>query len=267
MVVAKNVMEIFAELDKSNCKLCGEKTCLAFAGAVFTGTRSIVQCPKVTPEVIRRFSDSGSVENLADEIQEKYLESLIEEAKRLDFDETAARIGGKCNNNQITLKVLGKSFGFSKDGRFLTDLHVIPWVVIPVLEYMCHCKGEPLLGEWISYREIPDGREKYNLFKKRGEDVLKSLGDTYPGFFSDIVQMFDGSRVPDQFESDVSVVLYPLPKIPLMLCYWGAEDGMESKLNLYFDRSVGENLGADMLFYLGTGIAQMLEKLAQHHGF
>ncbi|MBW1753989.1 MAG: Fe-S cluster protein, partial [Deltaproteobacteria bacterium] len=31
----KNAMEIFRHLDKSNCRECREKTCLAFAGAVF----------------------------------------------------------------------------------------------------------------------------------------------------------------------------------------------------------------------------------------
>jgi CO dehydrogenase/acetyl-CoA synthase gamma subunit (corrinoid Fe-S protein) len=31
MAVGKNAMKIFSILDKSNCKKCGEKTCLAFA--------------------------------------------------------------------------------------------------------------------------------------------------------------------------------------------------------------------------------------------
>jgi CO dehydrogenase/acetyl-CoA synthase gamma subunit (corrinoid Fe-S protein) len=46
----KNAMEIFQLLDKSNCRECGEKTCLAFAGAVFTGARRLDQCPKLDRE-------------------------------------------------------------------------------------------------------------------------------------------------------------------------------------------------------------------------
>ena len=39
----KNAMEIFQLLDKSNCRECGETTCLAFAGAVFTGRKDLDQ--------------------------------------------------------------------------------------------------------------------------------------------------------------------------------------------------------------------------------
>ena len=35
MAQPKNAMEIFKLLDQSNCRECGQKTCLAFAGAVF----------------------------------------------------------------------------------------------------------------------------------------------------------------------------------------------------------------------------------------
>jgi len=35
MAQIKNAMEIFKLLEKSNCRECNEKTCLAFAGAVF----------------------------------------------------------------------------------------------------------------------------------------------------------------------------------------------------------------------------------------
>lgn len=247
--------------------LCGEKTCLAFSGAVFTGAKKIEACPRLDSKTILRFSEPDGTGNRNEEMLESYLKSLTNQAVKLDFEKTAKRIGAENVKDVLTLRVLGKSFGLNKEGRFLTDLHIIPWVIIPLLEYICHCKGCEVENEWISYREIPGGREKYNLFKKRGEEVLKRLGDQYTDFFGDIVQMFDGKRVAEQFQSDISVVLHPLPLVPVMICYWQPEEGMESKLNLYFDKSVGENLGADQLFYLGTGFAQMLEKLSAHHGF
>jgi hypothetical protein len=73
--------------------------------------------------------------------------------------------------------------------------------------------------------------------------------------------------VDKQFESDVSVVLFPFPLVPIMICYWKPEDELGSSLNLFFDKHVEKNLGADALFFLGTGLAQMFEKLADHHGF
>ena len=47
MPAPKNAMEIFKLLDKSNCRECGEKTCLAFAGAVYRGQKKIDECPRL----------------------------------------------------------------------------------------------------------------------------------------------------------------------------------------------------------------------------
>ena len=51
----QNAMEIFQHLDKSNCRKCNEATCLAFASAVFTGTRRIDECPTLDKEIVATY--------------------------------------------------------------------------------------------------------------------------------------------------------------------------------------------------------------------
>jgi hypothetical protein len=267
MVVGKNAMEIFSVLDKSNCRKCGEKTCLAFAGAVYVGTRRIHECPHLDSAAIARFSNETAVGTGPEENQDKYISAMINKVIHLDFQLAAERIGARLNGAILTVPILGKNFGIHWDGTFSTDLHIIPWVVVPVLDYVLKCKGVPVSGDWISFREIKGGKEQYALFKKRGEDVLKQLADKYTDFFDDIVHMFNGKTVEKRFESDVSVVLYPFPLVPVMICYWKPEDELGSSLNLFFDKTIDKNLGLDSTFFLGTGLAQMFGKLAEHHGF
>ena len=206
MVIARNAMEIFSVLDKSNCRKCGEKTCLAFAGAVYTEKRRIEECPHLTSADIARFRGAKVAEKRPEDQQEEYIAELIDKVVKLDFSEAAKRIDGRMKGDILTIPILGKNVGLRQDGTFSTDLHIIPWVVVPLLDYVLHCKGVPVTGDWISFREIAGGKEKYALFKKRGEDVLKQLADKYPDFFKDIVHMFNGKKVDEQFESDVSVV-------------------------------------------------------------
>ena len=267
MAVAKNAMEIFSVLDKSNCRKCGEKTCLAFAGAVYMGNRRIQECPNLSSADIAKFSKETDIQKSPEDNQDEYISALVHEVVTFDYKVAAERIGARENGGVLSVTILGKNFGIRKDGTFATDPHIIPWVVVPLLEYVLKCKGVPVSGDWMSFREIRGGKEKYALFKKRGEDVLKKLADNYTDFFDDIVHMFNGNKVEKRFESDVSVVLYPLPLVPIMICYWKPEDGLQSSLNLFFDKSVEDNLGVDSAFSLGTGIAQMFEKLAEHHGF
>jgi hypothetical protein len=93
------------------------------------------------------------------------------------------------------------------------------------------------------------------------------VADTYTDLFDDIVHLFSGKQVERQFKSDISVVLHPLPKIPVMLCYWRPEEGLASSLNLFFDETANDNIGIDAIYTLGAGLAQMFEKLALRHGF
>jgi hypothetical protein len=81
-----------------------------------------------------------------------------------------------------------------------------------------------------------------------------------------MVHILGGKQVEKQFESDISVVLYPLPKVPIMVCYWFPEEGLESSLHVFFDNTADENLGTDTVFTLGVGLSQMFAKLALRHG-
>lgn len=267
MAAPENAMEIFDHLNKSNCRECGEKTCLAFASKVFLGNTSITQCPHLEQDIYNKYSDGPSKKEKEGVEQDKFIASLVDKIVQQDFQAVADRTAGYVSGDDLFVDVLGKKFGITKDGKFNTDLHIIPWVVMPCIDYMLKCKGKEISGNWVSFREINGAREKYGLFKKRGEEVLKGLADKYPEFFNDIIHMFEGKEVAKEFKSDVSVVLHPLPLVPIMICYWKPEEGLESTLNLFFDDTVGANLGADSAFFLGTGFAQMLEKIAAHHGF
>jgi hypothetical protein len=263
----KNAMEVFQLLDKSNCRECGEKTCLAFAGAVYRGMKKIDECPRLAADIVARFSDDTAPPAGIEENRDEFLEQLKREVAKLDFSEAAERTGGRRMGDKLTVKILGKDFSVDTQGQLSADIHVNPWVAGPFLNYVLQGKGHPVSGKWLSFRELKDGRERYPLFERRCEQAMKRIADSYPEFFDDIVHLFGGKKVAEEFESDISVVLYPLPKIPIMICYWMPEDGIESSLNLFFDESANDNLDIGSLFSLGAGLTQMFEKLSLRHGF
>jgi hypothetical protein len=263
----KNAMEIFQLLDKSNCRECGEKTCLAFAGAVFKGKRQLKECPKLDPEIIERFSGEPGNQNAVEQNRDAYLKNLKNEIRNIDLARAAKRTGGRFLNNKLILKVLGKNFSVDTKGNLYTDIHINPWVAIPFLTYVLYGKGVPVLGEWVSFRELKRGKELYPLFQKRCEEPLKRVADVYTDLFDDMVHILSGKQVEKQFESDISVVLYPLLRVPVMVCYWLPEDGLESSLNVFFDQTAEENLDIGSVFTLGVGLTQMFEKIAHRHGF
>ena len=263
----KNAMEIFTLLDKSNCRECGEMTCLAFAGAVYQGRRQIKTCPKLDRAVIDQFSDASENRKALDQNGDEYLESLKREIGSIDLAEAAERIGAIYSVGKLTLKVLGKNFSVDNQGNLSSDIHINPWVAIPVIDYICSGEGLNPSGRWVSFRELKDGKERYPLFHKRCEEPMKRVADIYTDLFDDLVRIFGGKQVEQQFESDISVVLHPLPKVPIMICYWRPEDDLDSDLYLFFDDTADKNLTIGSVFTLGAGLSQMLDKLALRHGF
>ncbi|MFZ3048348.1 MAG: DUF3786 domain-containing protein [Desulfatirhabdiaceae bacterium] len=261
----QNAMVIFQLLDKSNCKECGEKTCMAFAGAVFTGRRILSECPKLDQKIIARYSESPQYD--VEQNRDDFLEQMKNQVVASDLKAAAIRTGGRYENDRLTIKVMGKDFSVSQSGAISTDIHVNPWVVAPFLNYVLNGKGLDPTGDWRSFRELADGRERYPLFQKRCEEQMKQVADSYTELFDDMVHLFSGKQVDPLFQSDVSVVLYPLPKLPVMVCYWLPEEGMASSLNVFFDQTADKNLDIGSIFSLGAGLAQMFTRLAQRHGF
>lgn len=267
MAKPKNAMEIFQVLDKSNCRECMEKTCLAFAGAVYLGRRKIEECPKLDRETIERFSDRPAGESSIEQNRDDYMKALREQVAQTDLSAVADRLGGRFSGGRLTLKVLGKDFSVDAAGNLSADIHINPWVAIPFLDYVLAARGLPVSGRWVSFRELKDGQERYPLFQKRCEAAMKQVADAYTELFDDMVHIFGGRQVAKQFESDISVVLHPLPKFPIMVCYWEPEDGLASSLNVFFDETAAGNLEIGSIFSLGAGLALMFERLALRHGF
>jgi hypothetical protein len=263
----KNAFEIFRFLDKSNCGECGEKTCLAFAGAVFLGQRRTRECPKLSREPLERFAGEPDTTNSHEPNPEDRLEKLKSEDVHLDLAKAAERVGAVFSGRKLTLKVLGKDFSVDEKGILTTEIHVNPWVAVPFLSYILYGQGLPISGKWVPFRELRGGRDRYPLFQKRCEEPMKNVADVYTPLFDDIVHIFGGKQVAKQFESDISVVLHPLPKVPVMICYWLPEDGMDSSLHIFFDETADRNLDIGSVFTLGTGLAQMFTKIALRHGF
>ena len=266
MAKPQTAVDILKLLNKSNCQDCGEKTCLAFAAAVLQGRRKLSDCPHLDPEVLAQYADNDA-QFANDNGAEDRLAELKSRIAGIDLVEAARRTGGEFKNGRLTVKILGKNFSVDANGKLYADIHVNHWVAVPFLNYVISGEGKPPTGVWMPFRELPGGRERAPLFEKRCEEPMKQLADTSPDFFDDIVHMFSGRQVDPRFESDISVVLNPLPKVPLMICYWKPEEGMASSLSLFFDETAVANLDIGSIFTLGAGLAQMFSKLPLRHGF
>jgi hypothetical protein len=261
-----NPLEIFQLLEKSNCRRCGEKTCLAFASAVVTGHRKIHECPQLPGEITAQFVEEAKDPG-ANEPGAEYIAKLKSEITSIDLAAAAARTGGGFSDGRLTLKVLGKNLSVDSQGNIYGDIHINPWIAVPFLNYILYGQGVPVADKWVSLRELERGRARYQMFQRQCEEPMKKVADIYPNLFNDIIEVFSGRQVAQQFDSDISLVLHPLPKVPILICYWRPDDDLDSILHVFFDETADKNLDTDSVFTLGTGLANMFKKIFLRHGF
>lgn len=265
MIQLTNPMEIFKLLDRSNCRKCNEPTCLAFAAAVFKGQRQLSECPLLASHDLAHSGrkSEGRVTN------EQELEFTIEELKTqlasVDLCAAARKVGARFSNSKLTIQVLGKNFSVDSKGGLTADIHIHPWVTIPVLNHIIRSKGTPVSGKWVSLRELKNGKTWDRFFEHRCEKPLKRLADMNIDLFEDMIRVFSGKQVKNHFNADVSLVLRPLPKVPILICYSKPEDGLESNLNVFFDSTAEDHLNIEFIYALGDGLVRMFEKIARRH--
>ncbi len=266
MAQFNNLMEIFKLLDKSNCRKCNKPTCMAFAAAVFQGQKQLDDCPHLDPETLERYGGKTAGQVPIDQDQWELIEKLKRSISKIDLRSAAQRLGAQFSDEKLTIKCLGKDFCVDTKGNIITDIHVHPWIAGPVLNYIKDGAGLPVSGKWVPFRELEGGKTWYRLFGQRCEKPLKQVADTYTDLFEDMIHIFNGRQVQNHYESDISLVLHPLPKVPILICYWKPDDDLESDLNVFFDSTAEDNLNIESLYTLGTGLVIMFEKLALRHG-
>ena len=266
MIQLKNAMEIFKILPRTNCRDCRVPTCLAFAAAVFKGDKRLADCPHVDRAVLDEFSIENADSRTLERAAEQLLGELRRKIRNVDLPSSAERLNASFSDETLSVKLLGKDFHVDSQGNVTSDCHVHGWVTIPLLDYVIYCSGKPVSGNWVPLRELKNGATWARLFAQRCEKPLKQVADVHTDLFELMVQVFSAKPAPNAFDSDIAVVLHPLPRIPMLICYWKHDRGMESSLNVFFDDTAEENLTIDSLYRITTGLVMMFEKIAVTHG-
>lgn len=260
-----NPLEIYRFLPKSNCRQCQFPTCLAFAAAVIKGQKSLNNCHQLDSSIIERLD--GKIVKLAtaDSIHEQLLKSLKKEIASVDFSSSAERLGASFSWEKLKIKALGKDFIVDANGKITSDCHINSWVTIPLLNYIIYSKGNNVSGNWVPFRELKNGKSREAIFGKRCEKALKQIADTHTDLLEDIISVFGGRPAANVFSSDISLVLHPLPKIPILISYCKPVDDLESKLNIFFDTTAEDNLNIELIHMLCVGLVTMFEKITFRH--
>jgi hypothetical protein len=122
---------------------------------------------------------------------------------------------------------------------------------ILLLHYLhgaCTSIGASPEGEWISFQEVPDGRFYLDAFNKRAKIPLVQAFGAKPELMVELAAEVYGAKPFDQ--GDFSVVIKPLPLVPVALILWKGDEDFPPEGTLLFDKTVPKILSAEDIAWL-----------------
>ncbi|WLE96075.1 MAG: DUF3786 domain-containing protein [Candidatus Electrothrix communis] len=261
MAALNTPLEVYKLLNKSNCRKCMLPSCLAFAAAVIQGQKKLSDCPELDTRSIS--GEPAQRKNLEDGFQEK-LHNLQQEAAKVDYARIAEKLGGKIQGDSLAVNCLGKDFIIDPSGAMTSECHRNQWVHLPLLSYIVHGQGRAISGERLPFDQLQGAADWSRFFSHRCEEDMRKLIDSHTELFFELMQLFDAQPVSGS-DADRCLLIHPMPKLPMIIHYWNADDDFASQLSIFFDCTAPDNINIEYIYTVTRGIVEMFRELIVKH--
>jgi len=128
-----------------------------------------------------------------------------------------------------------------------------------VLYYLSTADGTPLMGKWVSFAELPDGRTYNQAFQGYTGNELVRLFELDIDRFKKTCQKTGGVRIDVGGEA---YLFRAFPRVPVVVNYWLGDEDFPSSCKLLFDESISHYLPTDAAAILGSNLTRRLVKSA-----
>jgi hypothetical protein len=249
-----NPLELYKKLPRKNCGKCRSRSCMPFALSVISGQAELSDCPLLTAGEIAALETSV----IRSDWREELILKLREEITKVDFARVAPGLGAEMRGDALVVNCMGREFVLSPDGELSTQGRMTPWIKILLLHYVRTAGSGPLSGRWTSFAELKGGMVKSSSFLRDCEEPLRELFDRDAAGAAAVLSRLGATR-QSGFPTGDAWQLFLLPKVPVMILYWPAEEEFPSKVKILMDATADKFLDAESLIFLVEGLVRNVE--------
>jgi len=186
------------------------------------------------------------------------------ELLKFDPAEVARRSGGLYDSglNRVILRVGDQqaSFDFGTGELIWTGPRRIDSeAAVPVLHYLLQATGSPPGGDFRPYRDLWGAKAQSGPFIVRPEARLAAAYGANPGAVLARARAL-GAEVSEQPSGDARIELSLLPRIPLAVLAYAADEDFPAEAKILFDAVVSEYLPTEDSIWLAEQLAEWLSE-------
>ena len=247
------MIEIYKKLPGTNCRECGESTCTAFALKVKNAQRKMSECPYVKHE-----DGESLIEDPIVTMENNYKSvsnELEEEIKHVDLKEAADAIGGNYDDRNgggvIRFKMMNNEYEVRKEGLFKGNQYCQDsWSKIIIYDYVRRKGNISLTGDWVSLGHFPNTASHSKAFQKKAETKIAEKFNNNMSGLKERCKQLEGVEVQDKIKADYVCGFKLLPRVPMYLCFWEADEEFPASCKLHLDSSAEAYIDIEYLAYL-----------------
>ncbi len=180
-------------------------------------------------------------------------QNYLDQIGQIDLDSIAEKLGGRVEKDEMVLSFFGQPYRISSRG--ITDpFGKQPPMGISVVlcKYLLLCPDIPSLDkEWVSYRDFKNTAPLVHSFINHTE---RPIVQNYSNRLKDLVAACEklGGRDPGlNLNYQLIMILYPLPKVPLLLLFDDVDEEFPAQCKVLFERRAEHYLDPECLAIIG----------------
>lgn len=184
----------------------------------------------------------------------------FEQLRRADLGEVALKSGAtRVGPDLLRLRFLGRDYLIDRlSERVVLDPDTEPVPIaerLLILHYVVTASGAPPSGEWIAFKELPDGLLYHSTFYKRTVKLLlRKFGDS-PAKLTIAASKIGGAPVE---MGDAAATVQAFPKVAVTWVLWRGDDEFPAEGSVLLDRGITDYLPTEDIVVLCQTIALKL---------
>jgi hypothetical protein len=131
---------------------------------------------------------------------------------------------------------------------------------IILCHYLLQAKGTSPSGQWITFRQIPDGQFYDAAFQQRTRGPFLSFFGDKPDLFRASAEKLAGVPIA---AGDAGMIFPVLPKVPFQLILWQGDEELPPESTILFDATISDYLPAEDIAVLSGMLVYRLISMAK----
>ena len=123
-----------------------------------------------------------------------------------------------------------------------------------ILHYLVNADGTKISGEWISYRELPDGMFYFRTIP----GVLEPVRQKYKNSAKMLVKRIEGSGGHRSSDFKNGAVIYPFKNFPVLIILDEESEEFDASLRVLFDSNGSHYIKTDVVKMIVVYLARIL---------